>query len=1271
MNYILILCILIILVVIIYYYKNYTTEYFDDNSRYLVSKNEVVIFCKNGWVRSGLGLNPVININNLTTKMEEFNQNWAYEKFVFEDINDINAITPITENNIFYIRTKSQNDFTPVYLIYRNTKWELTTDRNLLNNFGQYSLVKINKNNLNKNIEYGDKIYIKHVPTNRYLYFNKTNIGLIDFSKINKSSEFHILDSYGNAKVKDWAKESIVMLSSIFNQSTLPKNAIDGNRNTMVHTRVPDSNPICDVYLPKDIFITKIVIINRQDNYNFRLFPINIQIMRINKAGNEEFLLNIPYNTTDKSKFNQVVIEPIYKIGNKVRLHLPGNNRILHFSEIKIFGYGTENTIDIVNRIDKTIIPKSINLTNQIIEREDIPKFNNNMTILYKIKLNKLFNDNQHITLLQGTDQYSYSFKIFKNSLEFMGFIENDKNKKFYHYNQKLVVNKPVIVGTVVNRGVNPFNGWILNKQNNTNYLIQVGTNQYYTIHNLNTMNHWKNQSLQNNKYQLSNMIYLGQYNNNLYNPSISLFYGNKFIRRIQLPLSQPFNIPNYQRLIINPNRVAINGSIGPLFMSNKVFNEYEINNHIILKKWNNYNVNRKVLNNASLLNRNTIRPENLPMIDNKMSISFWFQSQIINKSNDGIRNIIQKPFVDHSLKEISHNSPTIAYNTNTNTLVLQFDTNKTKNIRYNISSVVIKPKQWYYINLLIHNNTSTNKCDIQLYVNNKLISKYTLPQLLLLSTLSNLYIGATPGWPGVNGLIRNVFISNILINNNQRHKMYSIHPDKQMFDYINNTFKKVGCKQNLVPVIDYNYTGNNWYKLIKDIRNDSKNTDLKNKMKSVKTIADKFLTNPQSVDNKQGIAAVNVCYGSNSKFVADKLYKVAKSCQDKLNVPKSVPLKAKQNISTLLKPKINQEKNKSLIVLPQIHYGMDTHYLYSRNKDITYPKLNNFSIQLWIMPNRTDKDSTKDYTNVFSINNIRINGSQKQIIKYDLFSLRYNLFNNQLSICSNNQSNNVYQCKNILQKLNQTVWNSVTIKVDKNKIHIQINNQQPEIITLNNTIIITDLYEFEFGKSSNRSQQKNIKLNVNGFNGFIKLLTISNYLITDNKNIPRISNFKRNIYNNENIDVEQLIYGAKYSDKFKNICNPNIIYGELCDIKSKMIPHIRKYWNLWKKQVIHKLGFNNKIKNINSPDLWKNTYVEYLYNRFDQPKFSKPVLSQSISHFADFSLNNTTNELDKLDIIPLKSKEHYYNLNSDNMNYGIGILSDDIEYNDQYDIYN
>jgi hypothetical protein len=170
------------------------------------------------------------------------------------------------------------------------------------------------------------------------------------------------------------------------------------------------------------------------------------------------------------------------------------------------------------------------------------------------------------------------------------------------------------------------------------------------------------------------------------------------------------------------------------------------------------------------------------------------------------------------------------------------------------------------------------------------------------------------------------------------------------------------------------------------------------------------------------------------------------------------------------MKPKDNDKQNKrKLMILPQIMYGKDRYYLYSNkyteNKELNYPKLSNFTLEFMILPNKTNSKSPKEYNNIFSINN-------KDTKKYDLLSVRYSLFNNELMICYNNQSNNVYTCKKINQKLNQSVWNSVILKISLKQIEIQINNQHKEVIPLNNSIMIGDIYEFEFGKLSGRPNQ-------------------------------------------------------------------------------------------------------------------------------------------------------------------------------------------------------
>lgn len=1179
-------------------------ENFDDNSRSIMSQSPLLIFCNNGWLRASRNFNPVFNINNLIRNVGQFNRNWATETFKFEDVNDGGTIRgsqmPFTNKQVFYIKTIEQNGWTPFYLIYRNKNWELTEDRNLLGNHGMFSMEKINVNDIKQHIEYGDKVRIVHNNSNQYLQFNKTNLNLVPKTTINNTTEFIVLDNHGNMKLKDWARESTVMMSSLYEGNKYPaQNAIDGDINTFAHTAVNDKNPIFDVYLPKDIFITKIVITNRRDCCKERLFPINCQIMKYNSPGNEEFLLTMTYDTKDTSKFDTVVFNPINKLGNKVRLHLTGPNRILNFARIQVFGYGPENTINIVNKIDRIVLQRTVPLRPLVIEREYIPTMNQNMTLLYKIQLNKLINNKNNYVFLQGSDPLSYSFRLSDNVIQMLGFVENDKNIKQYSFNQKLVVKKSIFVGVVVNRGVNEKNGWILNNQNNTNYLVQVGTKNYYIVPKLQNFNEWKNKSVQKNNFDLTMMKYLGEYNTSLYRPSIQLFYNDKFVRRIELPINQPLIIPNYQRLLINRNNHReLDGSIGPIFMSNTIYSQDELNQ--IKLNWNrNFLENKLILKNASLLNRNVIRGQNIPTINNNMTISFWLKPEFFSKTNEGLKAILQRTFVNNTMTETSHNSPSILYNTQNNSLVLLFDTDKTKNIRFNISSVVFKQKQWYYINVYC-----INKRNIEIFVNNKLISKHSLPNDLLISNQAPVYIGTNSKYTGMNGFIQNVTYSNTILSMKQRHRMYLQHPDRKMFNYVNTSFKNVGCKQNLVPDIDYNYSGNNWYKIIKNINNHKQNTEMTTKMKSVKTLADKFLNNPSTVNRTEGINAVNMCYGTNSKFVAEKLTKIINQ-----QVPKPNP-KPVSKITTLT-PKPNVVNNKSLIVLPQILYGKNSHTLFSKNQNITYPKLNNFSVQFWIMPNRTNTNSPKDFMNVFSINNIRVTGNSKQVVKYDLFSIRYNLFTNQLMICFNNGPNNNYQCNVLNQRLNQTVWNNITIQLNVRQLSVQINNQQVETINIQNSVNIADLYEFEFGKVSNRPVQtvnKNLKLNVDGFDGFIKLLTLSNFIINDQQN-QRITKFKNNQYNNENIDVEQLIVGAKYADNFKNICPSNISTGLICNIKNQMIPHIQKYWNLWKPNVVKRLGYQEKIKNVNDAKLWTGTYVEYLFNRFD---LKKPVQSTS-----------------------------------------------------------
>ena len=1199
-----IICLLALIVVllIIFGYKKYfnNKENFEDNSRIVRMDYPLSILSENGWLRAGKDFNPRLNINTLTKKNDELNLNWATEKFFFENIyppgalnirNSTNPIMQNPNNTLFYWKLLDQDGYKSFYLYWNKDKWDITTDRNVVSqNASYFSLEKVNNNDKNTYIQYGDKVRIK-LGNNKYLQYSGTNITLIDTP--DKTTEFTILDNYGNMLLKDWARESIIFQSSNYNNNEYPPtNAIDGDIKTFSHTS-NQSNPLLDVYLPKMIFIDKIVIINRQDCCKERLFPLNINIMAIDyNTKNEEFLLSIPYNETDPNKFNRIEIGNIYKMGNKVRLHLPGDNRYLHISSIQVYGYATDNTIDIINNIEKLILPVPVDIKQYTIERELMPVFNQNMSMLFKLNLNSLVDENKHYTLLQGTDKFTYSFKIYKNQLEFMGYKEKNPNKNYWHYKTTLTPNKDMYVGVVVNRGINELNGWSLIKKDNQHYLIQIGTFNYYTIKNIQNAPEW-NRSFISHTMDLNMMNNLGEYNSNLYKPSVSLFFNDKFVKRFEFNKEEAIVIPNHQKLTIYNTSPELNGTIGPIISSNMIYTENQMKK--LKRKLFSFNENKLILKSGSLLTNNSIQSNIIPSIHQNATYSFWFKNDLLYNTDEGMKSILQRSGMEEG--DLT-NSPSIYYNTANNTITLIFDTIDVnqRQLKLELTNNVIKPAQWYYMNVYLIQGKN-----IEVYLQNKLITNYTLPNNLLYSNSTPLILGQNSKTQGLNGYIENVYIANYNLSVNERKQLYSKHPDKPTFEYVNKTFKNIGCKNNLVPNIDYNYKGENWYKLISKVNNNNANPELIQKLTEIKVLADTFLSDPQSINSTEGINAVNLCYGNNSKMVAEKLYEINKQLMSQQIVQTpvgpqvvEVPIVEVPPVTNIteMTPEPIKEKNKKLMILPQIMYGKDRYLLFSEkykeNKSLNYPQLNKFTIQFMILPNKTDNNSAKQFSNVFTINNSNE--------KNDIFGVRYNLFTNQLMICMNNQPNNVYTCIKLKQKLNQTIWNSVTIKVTLKQIEVEINKQQKEIIQLNNSLMFAEQYIFEFGKLTNRPNQNKIILNVDGFDGFIKNLVLSNYILS----VDDIDKYKNRIYNNENIDVDQLIIGLDYADQFKDICsNKNL--GMLCEIKSLMVPHIQNYWNIWKEQVVKNLGYQNRIQNINDPILWQGTYVDVLFNRFDR----------------------------------------------------------------------
>lgn len=752
------------------------------------------------WVNQFVRMNSN-NTLDASSQMQNPNQiprvGWEWEFFLIEDPREAAASINSNSNPIMYgdkiiLRSTYRQSYIGISPSAPTQSTVMAT-----NNWNEWSTFQIVSGDASakggQSVKYGDQLYLK-TNKNPATYLSALNSGLIVQSPTqDNKSLFMITDRYGQGSVVDWARRGTATQSSYY-ENFVANNAIDGNNMTYNHTQ-DDNNAWWQVTLPRDTYITKINILNRQDCCKERLSNFDVTILDHNNVVVTSKYYEVAGNAISWDNINQ--------IGRMVKVQLRNKN-YLHMAEVNVYGIAVNYSLLLENPLSADVLNEPrifsstkpiTDLTNTLsVSSVDLP-YNNqskSVSIAMFIKLLKTnpdettiyqkgSTDNEKspcITLVPGQSRLRLYYGTTQSSNQSFDDIDN------------LPLNQWIHVTYILDGGINENTGWQLGSFRSKIaqepfeqccYFIHPLLKQYYYLSadqspSTAKANIWEPSVLQG-------MNYMGRLDSKLTRPRAFLY-----INGILRTTTELTTTPKLNTGALNIGKSPkLNLKSADFVIDQVKYYNYRVDEKLIMRLIQSplQNVTKTLVYKMSdTLNPIKFQPNQLPYIENDFSVGFWLYTTRPINGNGQWNEIFLRG------NQSIDRAPGMWFSPDKNTLHMPLHT---KNQAYTWgegilnSTFVFPPNEWHHVGLTLSDKVET------LYIDGKQTDQATLSDSVIF-TVSPMSIGGFPGQ------LYNFQFSNYAMNNDQIVVAMGQHPDEQYNQIIRKIWKDAGCLTNVIP---------------------------------------------------------------------------------------------------------------------------------------------------------------------------------------------------------------------------------------------------------------------------------------------------------------------------------------------------------------------------------------------------------------------------------------------------------------------------------------
>lgn len=781
--------------------RSYTVEHFDaeDGSQGRDVRYGDII-CLFTWLNKFVRMNAnnIIDTSPQLQNPDEIPRvNWTWEYFIVEDPKELaqgfsNNSNPIMYGDKIILRSTYRISYIGINPNSSpQTSVIATNDRSGWSTFQVISGDAAAKGG--QSVKYGDQIYLKtSKEPATYLSAQDNGIMTQSSSQDNKSL-IVITDKYGQGAVVNWARRGTSTQSSNYGNFGA-NNAIDSNNMTFNHTQSED-NAWWQVTLPRDIYITKINILNRQDCCKDRLSNFDVIILDHN-------------NNTVVSKYyevagNGITWSNINQIGRMVKVQLRKRN-FLHMAEVSVYGVAVNYSLLLENPLSADILnePRIFSstkpfddITNTMtINSVDLP-YNNQAKAVSMAMFIKLLKTNQDettifqkgssdsekspcITVIAGQSRLRLYYGTTQAASQSFDDIDN------------LPLNQWIHVAYILDGGINENTGWQLGSFRakiaqkpfeQCCYYINPLLRQYYYLSSDQSPTAAKSNLW--DPSVLEGMVYMGPLNVKMTRPRAFLY-----INGILRTSTELVNTPklNTGSLYIGKSPKLSLKSADFIIDQVKYYN-YRIDDRLILKLIQSplQNVTKTlVYKMPEAQNVIKLQPNQLPYIENDFTVNFWLYNGRPQNGTGQYDEIFFKG------NQSADRAPAMWFMPNSNALNMPIHT---KNQAYPwgegilTSTYIVPQNEWHHVALTLSDKIQT------LYIDGKQKDQVTLSDAAIF-TVSPMSIG------GFTGQLYNFQFSNYSMTGEQIIIAMGQHPDEQYNQVIRQIWKDAGCLTNVIP---------------------------------------------------------------------------------------------------------------------------------------------------------------------------------------------------------------------------------------------------------------------------------------------------------------------------------------------------------------------------------------------------------------------------------------------------------------------------------------
>lgn len=800
-----------------------------DESRVLHYGDTITIWTwRNAFIRPDQNSN--IGLSSRLSSPEEIPRRWVYEYVTIEDANDPTGPGnhgPVKFGDTIYLKTWNEKWISP----QSSGNVKSSSSR------GPWGKLILESPDISgksgENVRFGDMFYLKTWRKTYLTYKEKSN-SIAQAASKDYTCLMRVYDRYGQGPKTDWARRGTATQSS--NQGHYPAvNAIDGNFMSFNHTQ-EEQNAWWQVRLPKEVYIEKIIIKNRQDCCKDRLNNFDVIVMNANNKA--------VVSKYQKDSADEYTINGINRIGRIVRIQLRGKN-YLHLGEVRVYGRGVDYSTLLENPVVSDLITAETTLTeksNRVIYNEDMPYVgtNKSSTVSFFIKPTGS-NNGTRTVLRKGNDKSSphmymsggkigVSFATSKNANHTLSSPDILANGQWSH------------IALVVDSGVSPSTGWLYGEfdvkptdgPDKCCYAVNTMLKQYYYLKDpLNFKNSTKNTW---NGSLVSNMTYMGELTSSKTKSHMTIYVNGRKSASTEIATPLHNKDPMY---VGKPDSV---GNGGNFAINNVKFYNYAVRGSTIRHQsiYQSDNVTLDLVRGEQDTNKITIIPAHMqPAIKDKCTVTMWLYS---NRDDKGTR---KWDTVYVKKNKNPERAPAMWFWPTSNKLHLPIQTVGGKywgdGIRRSKKGVL--KGTWVHLAQVVNGQKQL------LYMDGKLVNNSSLPGKVNF-TVSPISIGGFPG------KIKDFRLSNFAMNAQEVIDSMGRHPDFKHRQEVMKIWKSIGC---ITDLFKSGESHGMWVNLVKS-NNNSKLEDI---LKSYKSKADKGDKNMQKM-----------CFGPFASKLYNKLKK-------------------------------------------------------------------------------------------------------------------------------------------------------------------------------------------------------------------------------------------------------------------------------------------------------------------------------------------------------------------------------------------------------------